>query len=153
MTAWSAQAAVEPLDRILGLEMGADDYLPKPFDPRELRARVTALLRLVQREGDRNPTSGLPGGHAIEEELERKILWLSSWTIHNANHVRANTDGLDAAGVAWTRMSKLVRGLDYYCHTAFEFTTDALRNQLNHLPSRRCTRSIVHGRWAAHGSS
>lgn len=59
--------------KLEGFEAGADDYLPKPFDPRELRARVSALLRLVQREGDRNPTSGLPGGHAIENELEQRV--------------------------------------------------------------------------------
>jgi DNA-binding response OmpR family regulator len=35
----------EPLDRIVGLELGADDYLPKPFEPRELLARLKALLR------------------------------------------------------------------------------------------------------------
>lgn len=35
----------EPLDRILGLELGADDYLPKPCDPRELTARLKAILR------------------------------------------------------------------------------------------------------------
>jgi two-component system phosphate regulon response regulator OmpR len=35
----------EPLDRIVGLELGADDYLPKPFEPRELLARIKALLR------------------------------------------------------------------------------------------------------------
>jgi DNA-binding response OmpR family regulator len=35
----------EPLDRIVGLEIGADDYLPKPFEPRELLARIKALLR------------------------------------------------------------------------------------------------------------
>ena len=35
----------EPMDRIVGLEIGADDYLPKPFEPRELLARVRALLR------------------------------------------------------------------------------------------------------------
>ena len=35
----------EPMDRILGLELGADDYLPKPFEPRELLARIKALLR------------------------------------------------------------------------------------------------------------
>lgn len=39
------------------------------------------------------------------------------------------TDGLDAAGVAWTRNSRLVRGLDYYRHTAFEFVTDRLGAQ------------------------
>ena len=38
----------EPLDRILGLEMGADDYLPKPFEPRELLARVRSVLRRTQ---------------------------------------------------------------------------------------------------------
>ncbi|MEO6031018.1 MAG: response regulator transcription factor [Burkholderiaceae bacterium] len=35
----------EPMDRILGLELGADDYLPKPFEARELLARIKALLR------------------------------------------------------------------------------------------------------------
>ncbi len=35
----------DPMDRIIGLEMGADDYLPKPFEPRELLARVRAVLR------------------------------------------------------------------------------------------------------------
>jgi DNA-binding response OmpR family regulator len=35
----------DPMDRIIGLELGADDYLPKPFEPRELLARVRAILR------------------------------------------------------------------------------------------------------------
>jgi two-component system OmpR family response regulator len=38
----------DPMDRIVGLEMGADDYLPKPFEPRELLARVRAVLRRRQ---------------------------------------------------------------------------------------------------------
>ncbi len=38
----------EALDRILGLEMGADDYLPKPFEPRELLARIRSVLRRAQ---------------------------------------------------------------------------------------------------------
>ncbi len=35
----------DPMDRIIGLEMGADDYLPKPFEPRELLARIKAIVR------------------------------------------------------------------------------------------------------------
>lgn len=39
----------DPTDRVLGLEIGADDYLPKPFDPHELLARIRALLRRARR--------------------------------------------------------------------------------------------------------
>jgi two-component system response regulator CpxR len=42
----------EDLDRILGLELGADDYLPKPFNPRELAARLRAILRRTRRPPD-----------------------------------------------------------------------------------------------------
>ena len=40
----------EDIDRIVGLEMGADDYMPKPFNPRELAARIKAILRRTQAE-------------------------------------------------------------------------------------------------------
>lgn len=42
----------DPMDRVVGLELGADDYLPKPFEPRELLARIRAVLR---RRGDSAP--------------------------------------------------------------------------------------------------
>jgi two-component system phosphate regulon response regulator OmpR len=48
-------------DRIRGLEAGADDYLPKPFNPRELLARVQAVLR-------RRPVAETPGAPTIEDE-------------------------------------------------------------------------------------
>ena len=44
-------ARVEEVDRLLGLEVGADDYVCKPFSPREVMARVQAVLRRTQREG------------------------------------------------------------------------------------------------------
>ena len=54
----------DEVDRIVGLEMGADDYLPKPFNPRELVARVNAVLR-------RRQPSGPPGAPAAETEIHR----------------------------------------------------------------------------------
>ena len=44
----------DEVDRIVGLEMGADDYLPKPFNPRELLARVNAILRRQQKSSIQN---------------------------------------------------------------------------------------------------
>jgi DNA-binding response OmpR family regulator len=46
----------DPMDRIVGLELGADDYLPKPFEPRELLARIRAVLRR-RGEGAASPTA------------------------------------------------------------------------------------------------
>jgi PleD family two-component response regulator len=65
----TAQGELE--NRLLGFEAGADDYLAKPFDARELVARVRALLRLTRSGLERNPTTGLPGGASIEREFER----------------------------------------------------------------------------------
>lgn len=48
----------EEMDRILGLEMGADDYLPKPFNPRELQARIKAVLWRARELLDSRPETG-----------------------------------------------------------------------------------------------
>ncbi len=42
----------DPTDRVIGLELGADDYVPKPFEPRELLARIRVVLRRVQRQAE-----------------------------------------------------------------------------------------------------
>ena len=49
----------DELDRIIGLEMGADDYLPKPFHPRELLARIRSILRRVQELAGEGPAREL----------------------------------------------------------------------------------------------
>ena len=54
----------DEVDRIVGLEMGADDYLPKPFNPRELVARINAVLR-------RRLPSGPPGAPTTGTEIHR----------------------------------------------------------------------------------
>jgi two-component system OmpR family response regulator len=59
----------EEIDRILGLEMGADDYLPKPFNPRELLARIRAVLRRGGREA------------GAERILEVRALLFGGWRL------------------------------------------------------------------------
>jgi two-component system, OmpR family, response regulator CpxR len=49
----------EDVDRIVGLEIGADDYLPKPFNPRELVARIRAILRRTQKEDEEATLPGI----------------------------------------------------------------------------------------------
>ena len=51
----------DPMDRIVGLEIGADDYLPKPFEPRELLARIRAVLR----RGGEAGNAAANGGHKV----------------------------------------------------------------------------------------
>ncbi|GGQ04539.1 osmolarity response regulator transcription factor OmpR [Shewanella litoralis] len=51
----------DEVDRIIGLELGADDYLPKPFNPRELLARIKAVMR--------RQTTEVPGAPAQQEEM------------------------------------------------------------------------------------
>jgi two-component system phosphate regulon response regulator OmpR len=54
-------ASAEPVDRIVGLEVGADDYIAKPFDPRELRARIRSVLRRVQAAASTGGAAGQDG--------------------------------------------------------------------------------------------
>lgn len=55
-------ARVEEIDRLLGLEAGADDYLCKPFSPRELMARIKAILRRTSRQAQSAPTLAIDAG-------------------------------------------------------------------------------------------
>ena len=61
----------DPMDRIVGLELGADDYLPKPFEPRELLARIRAILRRRGSEGAPAASQPIPALRFGSLEIDR----------------------------------------------------------------------------------
>lgn len=69
-------------DRVLGLELGADDYIVKPFEPRELVARVRSILRRYQRT---TPVEATP--------VERNIARFGNWTFDKGRHALIRADG------------------------------------------------------------
>ncbi|HZF84379.1 MAG TPA: two-component system response regulator OmpR [Burkholderiaceae bacterium] len=71
----------DPVDRIVGLEMGADDYLPKPFNPRELLARIQALVRRQRMLG----AHGGPMGEDGELRFGAHVLHLGRRTLHKGD--------------------------------------------------------------------
>ena len=76
----------EETDRIIGLELGADDYMPKPFNPRELLARIRAVLRRSNGgNGDRR------------QEASSKPVRFSGWTLEPTRRRLLNPDGVEVA--------------------------------------------------------
>jgi two-component system OmpR family response regulator len=73
----------DDMDRIIGLEMGADDYLPKPFNPRELLARINSILRRAE-------------GNATQERPP-KSLHFSGWTLDLGARILIGADGVALA--------------------------------------------------------
>jgi two-component system OmpR family response regulator len=74
-------ARVEDVDRILGLELGADDYVPKPFNPRELLARIAAVLRRAA-YAPRDPLPSEVAGYRF-----------AGWRLDNTTRSLSDPDG------------------------------------------------------------
>lgn len=60
-------------DRVGGMDAGADDYIVKPFEPKELLARIRMVLRRMEIDLEANPLTRLPGNVSILHELSRKL--------------------------------------------------------------------------------
>jgi two-component system OmpR family response regulator len=73
----------EETDRIIGLELGADDYVPKPFNPRELLARIRAVLRRTGDGGDRRT------------DPATRVFRFAGWTLEPARRRLLNPDGVE----------------------------------------------------------
>jgi PleD family two-component response regulator len=80
----------ERIDRLQGFEVGADDYITKPFDVQELRLRVRNALKRVTQESLTNAVSGLPEGPLVEERLS-DVIHKSGWALLHIciNHLDA----------------------------------------------------------------
>jgi DNA-binding response OmpR family regulator len=70
----------ERSDKLQGLELGADDYITKPFDIEELRLRVQNAIARAERESLTDAQSGLPSGRLIEDQL-RRIIREKDWVL------------------------------------------------------------------------
>jgi DNA-binding response OmpR family regulator len=90
----------EAVDRIVGLEIGADDYLPKPFDPRELVARIHAVLRRTQHQhtGPADTVPGVPRLIVGDVELDP-----------GARTVRCGGQWVELTGVEFNLLETLLR--------------------------------------------
>jgi DNA-binding response OmpR family regulator len=91
-------------DRVRGLDAGADDYLPKPFDMRELLARCQSLVRHNRRERDRSPTTDLPGPHALDDAIRARLQAGGKFQLF---YVELN--GFDALAADWPRAQAVLR--------------------------------------------
>ncbi|MEY4295664.1 MAG: hypothetical protein RLY82_1352 [Pseudomonadota bacterium] len=76
----------DPMDRIIGLEVGADDYLPKPFEPRELLARIRAILRRSHVDSETLAAANVAAAN------ERPVLQFGTLAI-NPNNRQASVEG------------------------------------------------------------
>jgi two-component system phosphate regulon response regulator OmpR len=126
----------EDIDRIVGLELGADDYLPKPFNPRELLARISAVLRR-QRNSD---APGAPSSSAQSLSFGGFVLDLATRTLTKNNQPVALTTGEFSVLKAFAhhprvplsreKLMEMARGREY---EAFDRSLDVQISRLRKL--------------------
>ncbi|HOF89022.1 MAG TPA: response regulator transcription factor [Armatimonadota bacterium] len=104
------------LDKIVGLEIGADDYVTKPFSPREVLARVKAVLRRAKTGGEPAQTSRLHSGPLCLDTLRHEVFLSDARVALTAKEFSLLEYLMRNAGIALTRHAILdhVWGYDFY---------------------------------------
>jgi len=130
-------ARTEEIDRLIGLEVGADDYIAKPFSPREVVARVKAVLRRLERGGEAAQMGALRVGGLVVDPEGRRV------TVDGASIELTRTEFDLLATVAahpgrvYTRM-QLMEAAQGVAYEGYERTIDAhvknLRKKLGDDP-------------------
>ncbi|HMY57220.1 MAG TPA: response regulator transcription factor [Pseudomonadota bacterium] len=115
----------EELDRVLGLELGADDYLVKPFSPRELLARVKAVLRRLFPESGAPEKRDVQKLGALEMDLGRhRCLWMQKEVILTVTEFALLQSMLGSPGRVFSR-GELVDRAYGHGHVITERTVDS----------------------------
>ena len=115
----------EELDRVLGLELGADDYLVKPFSPRELLARVKAVLRRLLPESGSPEKREVQKLGALEMDLGRhRCLWMQQEVILTVTEFALLQSLLASPGRVFSR-GELVDRAYGHGHVITERTVDS----------------------------
>ena len=124
-------AKSEDLDRILGLEMGADDYLTKPFNVRELLARVKALFRRVEafRERDATGQETIRAGELVIDTEKRKVTVQGKPVHLTAREFELLLEFARHPGRVYTR-AQLLDKVWGYSYQGYEHTVNSHINRL-----------------------
>lgn len=109
----------EDIDKIIGLEMGADDYMTKPFNPRELVARVRAILRRVQPAASADNNATLSLGNVTIDTAGRTVTVNDTVIEMRAKEFDLLVALVEHTNIVMTRdqLLDLVWGYEYYGHT------------------------------------
>lgn len=139
-------ARVDDTDKIVGLEMGADDYITKPFNPREVAARVRAVLR---RSGGGSPPGQVLQYQQLSLDLERHQVTLTGRPVElTPTEFELLAVMLETPGRVFTRSELIERGLGYD-YEGPERTIDThiknLRKKLEADPGRPVYVQTVYG--------
>jgi two-component system alkaline phosphatase synthesis response regulator PhoP len=106
-------ARVEDTDKIVGLEIGADDYVTKPFNPRELVARVRAIFRRSHLESGTSQAQVVQVGE-LRLDIGRRELWVRDRTVDlTPTEFNLLNVLMESPGYAFTRDELLEKGLGY----------------------------------------